>query len=75
MMQELSEYERGVRKGIQAAVTWLHQRATEMNDPHARSVLDSAATNLGWDAARGQMLRHPRLPQRFNANSDKRLPA
>jgi len=29
------------------AVEWLHKRADEMNDPHAKSVLTAAAWNLG----------------------------
>lgn len=34
-------------RGIRAAVTWLHEEATRMNDPHARAVLNSAAFHLG----------------------------
>lgn len=49
-MTQMDPYKRGVRDGIQFAVTWLHRRATEeMNDPKARAILNSAATNLGWD--------------------------
>ena len=39
--------------GIRRAITWLHDRAKEMNDPHAKAVLNSAATNLGWDLEHG----------------------
>lgn len=42
----------GHRDGIRSAITWLHERAKEMNDPHARQVLNSAATNLGWEISR-----------------------
>lgn len=42
----------GRRDGIRFAVKWLAARAIEMNDPHAKTVLDSAATNLGWEGAR-----------------------
>lgn len=35
--------------GVRWAITWLHERAREMNDGHAQQVLHSAATNLGWD--------------------------
>jgi hypothetical protein len=42
----------GRRDGIRFAITWLHKRAEEMNDPHAKLVLNSAATNLGWDLER-----------------------
>lgn len=33
--------------GIRYAITWLHKRANEMNDPKAKQILDSAAFNLG----------------------------
>ena len=35
--------------GIRWAITWLHKRADQMNDPHARQVLNDAAFNLGND--------------------------
>lgn len=38
-------------------VAWLHARADSMNDPHARAVLNSAATNLGWTI--GEMTTAP----------------
>lgn len=38
--------------GIKAAIRWLHARAASMADGHARSVLDSAATNLGWASSK-----------------------
>lgn len=47
-MGSIPEYQRGQQDGIRAAVTWLHERANEMNDPHAKVILNSAATNLGW---------------------------
>lgn len=37
----------GYRHGIQYAVTWLHHRALEMNDPWAKAVLNVAASELG----------------------------
>lgn len=37
----------GFRDGMRFAVTWLHQRANEMNDPWAKAVLNTAAFNLG----------------------------
>lgn len=43
------EYDRGFRDGIRCAVTWLHGRAKEMNDPHAVAILNTAAFNLGAD--------------------------
>lgn len=40
----------GRRNGIKWAITWLHERANEMNDPHAKTVLDCAAFNMGVEA-------------------------
>jgi hypothetical protein len=39
----------GFDRGIRSAITWLHERAKEMNDPHARAVLNSAAFGLGTE--------------------------
>lgn len=33
--------------GVRRAIEWLHERAKEMNDPHAEQVLNSAAFSLG----------------------------
>lgn len=33
--------------GVRAAITWLHEEAKRMNDPHARQVLNDAAFHLG----------------------------
>ncbi len=44
------EYLNGRREGVKWAVTWLHKRATEMNDLHAKAILNGAAFNMGWDA-------------------------
>jgi len=43
----------GRRNGIKWAITWLHERANEMGDPHAKIVLDAAAFNMGVEAKRG----------------------
>ena len=48
-MSQMDPYKRGYRDGLRFSVTWLHKRASEMTDPSARLVLNSAATNLGWD--------------------------
>lgn len=42
-------YEDGRRNAIRACVRWLHERASQMNDPHAKAVLNSAAFALGTD--------------------------
>lgn len=39
--------ENGFRDGIRYAVTWLHDRAKEMNDPWAKAVLNVSAADLG----------------------------
>lgn len=57
-MTQIPNYDRGFRDGVRTAVTWLHNRAAEMNDPHAQAVLRSASTNLGWDNGRGLVTRH-----------------
>jgi hypothetical protein len=51
-MSRSPEYEQGNRAAIKWAITWLHERANEMNDPHARLVLNSAAFNMGVDTKR-----------------------
>lgn len=35
------------QRGVRTCIEWLHQRAREMNDPHAKAVLNSAAFSLG----------------------------
>lgn len=49
-MSGTQDYKRGHRDGIRFAITWLHKRAKEMNDPHAQQVLNAAAFSLGVDA-------------------------
>ncbi len=39
-------YPRGHRDGIKWAITWLHKRAVEMNDHHAKAILNTAAFNM-----------------------------
>ena len=43
----ISEYERGYQDAAREAVAWLQARAHEMNDPHAKQVLNSASFGLG----------------------------
>lgn len=40
------------RKGVRTSIEWLHERAKEMNDPHARAILNTAAFHLGVDLKR-----------------------
>ena len=35
--------------GVRRAITWLHARAKEMHDPHARVILNTTAFKLGID--------------------------
>lgn len=47
-----SQYKQGHRAATKEAVAWLHERAREMNDPHAQQVLNSAAFSLGVEGRR-----------------------
>ena len=44
---------RARRKALREAQAWLHARALEMNDLHARQVLNSAAFDFGCEKLRG----------------------
>jgi len=46
-MARSHEYTQGKRAGIKWAITWLHARANEMNDEHAKAILNTAAFNMG----------------------------
>lgn len=48
-MSSKPEYERGFTDGYRWAIAWLHARALEMNDPHARTIINTAAFNMGVD--------------------------
>ncbi len=50
---KISEYHRGYRDAMRAAITWLHAQARTMNDPHARQLLNNAAFSLGVHTAKG----------------------
>ena len=54
-MSRSPEYTQGKRAGIKWAITWLHARAKEMNDPAAKAILDTAAFNMGVEAKRGDV--------------------
>lgn len=59
-MTQMEPYPRGRRDGIRWAITWLHQRAIEMNDWRAKAVLNSAAFGMGVD------LKYERGIDRYN---------
>jgi hypothetical protein len=44
---KISEYQRGYQDAAREMITWLHEEAASMNDPHARRLLDGAAFGLG----------------------------
>jgi hypothetical protein len=46
----------GKRDGIRFAIAWLHKRAEEMNDHHAKLVLNSAAFSLGVYAKKSEVV-------------------
>lgn len=46
-MTQKPDYDRGFKDGIRTAVTFLHNKSSEMNDPSARCVLDMVAFHLG----------------------------
>ena len=48
------QYLQGYRAATRAAIDWLHLRASEMNDGHARNLLHSAAFGLGVSRSRGK---------------------
>ncbi len=59
-MAQPPDIARGRREGMQWAVSWLHNRAEEMNDPHARQVLQAAAFQMGNDAKKVPDIRTAR---------------
>lgn len=49
-MARSHDWEAGRRNGIKWAITWLHVRANEMGDSHAKAILNTAGFNMGVDA-------------------------
>lgn len=54
-MSSSPERRQGKRDGLRWAISWLHRRADEMNDPHAKVILNCAAFNLGNEIREGRM--------------------
>ncbi len=50
---QISPIVRARRAALREAQTWLLQRAQEMNDPHARQILNAAASAFGAEKLRG----------------------
>ena len=44
---KVSDYERGHQDATREIIAWLHTEALQMNDPHARGILNGAAFSLG----------------------------
>ena len=65
------EYRRGYHDGLREAITWLHARAEEMNDPHAKAILNTAAFHLGVEMA-GKRRQLPIADTPENLNDTKR---
>lgn len=53
-MSRNPQYLQGRREALKWAVTWLHARADAMNDPHAKAILNVAATDMGFDTREGK---------------------
>lgn len=52
------------KSGVRAAISWLHRRAAyEMNDPHAKAILNSAAFSLGVDLSHNRVKPLPAAPR------------
>lgn len=58
---KLPEYERGYADAMREAVTWLHDLAKEMNDPHAVDLFNCAAFWLGGDHSRNRKERRAKI--------------
>ena len=44
---KITEYQRGYQDAARQLITWLHEEAAQMNDPHAKGLLNGAAFMLG----------------------------
>lgn len=46
-------------RGVRASVKWLHDEASRMNDPNAKSILNGAAFHLGAESRFGYIPHYP----------------
>lgn len=51
-MSRSEQHTQGYRHAAKDAIEWLHQRAASMNDPHAKTILNGAAFELGVELSR-----------------------
>lgn len=58
----MTEYERGFRDGYKAVVALLHKEAGELNDPHAKAVLNAVAFHLGVERGKIAVVRGEKQP-------------
>jgi hypothetical protein len=65
---KISEYQRGYQDAAREMITWLHEEAARMNDPHARRLLDGAAFSLGIKVNRPEHKRAVEIRGQHNAN-------
>lgn len=68
---KISEYQRGYQDAARQMITWLHEEAASMNDPHARQLLDAAAASLG---ARANNPEHKRAVEIRGLHNADKLP-
>lgn len=57
-MAHSPEWQDGRRNGIKWAIVWLHEHANEMNDQHAKAILNTAAFHMGVEAKATDIPRH-----------------
>lgn len=65
---KISEYQRGYQDAARQMITWLHEEAARMNDPHARRLLDAAAFTLGVRVNSPEHKRAVDIRERHNAD-------
>lgn len=46
------------KAGVRWAIAWLHKRALDMNDPHARAILNTAAYHMGNELSVSEIIPH-----------------
>ena len=68
----ISEYERGFQDGMREAITWLHDEARRMKDPHAQRLLNSAGLSLGSRLNRPVL--HARIARRSRRDANDPAP-
>jgi hypothetical protein len=65
---KISEYQRGYQDAAREMITWLHEEAARMNDPHARHLLNGAAFALGVRINKEENKRAVEIRGKHNSN-------